>query len=228
MLPLRLFRVRTFAAANATAFLMNAAIFSAAFLVSQYFQFGHGYSAWEAGLRFLPWTATPLVVAPIAGVLVDRIGSRPLMVVGLLMQGAGLAWIALVATPTVSYGSLVPPFLIAGVGISMALPAAPAAALGAVPPRDIGKASGVSNTLQRFGGVFGVAVVTAVFAANGHLGSPASVTAGFQPALAASAGLSILGAIAALAVARHRAVVVVEAGTPVRDTVAVGTASPIG
>jgi predicted phage tail protein len=68
----------------------------------------------------------------------------------------------------------------------------------------MGKASGVNNTLQRFGGVFGVAVVTAVFIATGHLGSPAAVAAGFRPALAVSAGLSVLGAATALAVTRRR------------------------
>jgi len=68
----------------------------------------------------------------------------------------------------------------------------------------MGRASGVNNTLQRFGGVFGVAVVTAVFTATGHLGAPAQVAAGFRPALAVSAGLSVLGAVTALAVTRRR------------------------
>jgi len=86
----------------------------------------------------------------------------------------------------------------------MVLPAAPTAALSAVAPRDVGKASGATSTLQRFGGVFGIAVVTAVFAANGHLGTPASVDAGFRPVLAVAAGLSVLGAITALAVGSRR------------------------
>jgi MFS family permease len=90
------------------------------------------------------------------------------------------------------------PLIIAGVGISMAVPTVPTSALNAVPPADIGKASGVQNTLQRFGAVFGVAIVAAVFSANGHLGSPATVTSGFRPALAAAAGLSVVGALTAL------------------------------
>ncbi len=204
MLPMRLFRIRAFAGASATAFLAWGAIFSAAFLASQYFQLGLGYSPLGTGLRFLPWTATPVLVAPAAGVLADRIGPRPLMVVGLLMQGAGLAWFALVATTGTGYGRLILPLIIAGVGVSMALPTTPTAALSAVPPSELGKASGVTNTLQRFGGVFGIAAVAAVFAANGHLATPASVTAGFRPALAVSAGLSVLGAISALAVGSHR------------------------
>jgi hypothetical protein len=85
----------------------------------------------------------------------------------------------------------------------MVIPTAPAAALSAVPPADLGKASGVQNTLQRFGSVVGVAVVTAVFGASGHLGSAAGVVAGFRPGLAASAGMALVGAGAALAAGRR-------------------------
>ena len=204
MLPGRLLRIRAFTAANATGFLQSAALFSAAFLAAQYFQLALGFSPLGAGLRFLPWTAAPVVVAPLAGRLADRTGPRPLMAIGLVLQAAGFAWIALIATATVSYTTLILPFVIAGVGISMAFPATPTAALSAVPPADMGKASGVNNTLQRFGGVFGVAVVTAVFTATGHLGTPEQVAAGFRPGLAVAAGLSVLGAATALAVGRRK------------------------
>jgi EmrB/QacA subfamily drug resistance transporter len=206
MLPLRLLRIRAFTAANATGFMSLAAITSAAFLMSQFFQLGLGYSPLATGLRFLPWTATPLLVAPVAGRLADRIGVRPLMSVGMAMQAGGLAWIAMDITAGVSYGELVLPLIIAGVGISMAIPTTPTAALDAVPPADLGTASGVQNTLQRFGSVFGVAIVTAIFSASGSLGSAAGVVAGIRPALATSAGLSLLGALAALAAGRRRRV----------------------
>jgi EmrB/QacA subfamily drug resistance transporter len=204
MLPPGLLRIRAFSAANITGFCMTAAITSAAFLMSQYLQLGLGYSPLATGLRFLPWTATPVLVAPLAGALADRIGARPLMATGLLLQAAGLAYIAMIASTRVGYGRLVLPLMIAGVGISMALPATPAAAISAVPPQEMGKASGVLNTLQRFGGVFGVAIVSAVFAGSGQLGTPASVASGFRPALAVSAALSLLGAASALAVSRPR------------------------
>jgi EmrB/QacA subfamily drug resistance transporter len=204
MLPLRLLRIPAFAAANATGFLMMASITAAAFLMSQYFQLGLGYSPLSTGLRFLPWTLTPLLVAPAAGAVADKIGSRPLIVSGLALQGAGLAWIALGAASTSGYGQFVLPLIIAGVGISMTVPTVPTSALNALPPADIGKASGVQSTLQRFGAVFGVAIVAAVFSANGHLGSPAAVTSGFRPALAAAAGLSVVGALTALGVGARR------------------------
>jgi EmrB/QacA subfamily drug resistance transporter len=202
MLPLRLFRIRTFSAANATGFLMSGAIFSAAFLTAQYFQLGIGYSPMATGLRLLPWTATPVVVAPLAGALADRIGPRPLLVTGLALQAAGLAWVAHVASSAGGYGRFVIPLIAAGVGISMALPTAPAAVLGAVTPADLGRASGVSTTFQRFGGAFGIAIAAAVFAAFGRLGPPAAMVAGYRPALAVSAGLSLLGSVTALAVRR--------------------------
>ncbi|HEY2079070.1 MAG TPA: DHA2 family efflux MFS transporter permease subunit, partial [Streptosporangiaceae bacterium] len=202
MLPLRLLRVRAFTAANATGFMSMAAITSAAFLMSQFFQLGLGYSPLATGLRLLPWTATPLLVAPVAGRLGDRIGSMPLMSVGMAMQAVGLGWTALEVTSGARYTELVLPLVIAGVGISMAIPTTPTAALGAVPPADMGTASGVQNTLQRFGSVFGVAIVSAIFSASGHLGSAAGVISGVRPALTASAGLSLLGTLTALAVGR--------------------------
>ena len=210
MLPLRLFRVRTFAAANVTGFMSFGAIMSAAFLTAQYFQLGLGYSPLTAGLRMLPWTATPMVVAPVAGALADRIGTRPLLVVGLALQAGGLAWVALLASAgpvlaeTGGYGRYVLPFVVAGVGISMAIPTVPTAALSAVSPADVGRASGVSNTMQRFGGAFGIALVSAVFAAHGHLGTSASFTAGYRPAMLGAAGLSLLGAVAAVAIGGRR------------------------
>src|SRR5262249_43381602 len=162
-----------------------------------------GSPRWGAGRGSSPWRPPAVGAAPRAGRRAARPGPRPLMALGLGLQAAGFAWIALIATATVSYTELVLPFVIAGVGISMALPATPTAALSAVPPADMGKASGVNNTLQRFGGVFGVAVVTAVFTATGQLGTPAQVAAGSRRGVAVAGALSVLGAAAAWAVGRR-------------------------
>jgi EmrB/QacA subfamily drug resistance transporter len=202
MIPLGLFRSRSFSAAVATQFLLAAGIYSAAFLISQYFQFALGDSPLGTGLRFLPWTATPMVIAPIAGALFDKIGARPLIVPGLLMQAAGFAWLVYLAARSAGYASYVAPFVIAGVGISMALPSVSAAGLNAVAPQALGKAAGVMNTMQQFGAVVGIAVATTVFNANGSLAGRAAITSGFRPALGVSAGLSVLGAVAALGIRR--------------------------
>jgi MFS family permease len=204
MLPPRLFSERTFAAANATAFLMIAAIMGAAFLVAQYFQLALGDSPLATGLRLLPWTATPIAVTPAAGALSDRVGPRPIMALGMLLQAAGLGWFALLATGTVGYGTLVVPLIIAGVGISMALPTTTAAALGSVTPAELGKASGANSTLQRFGGAFGVAIAAAMFSAHGHLGTAAGFDSGFRPALATLAGISLIGVATSMLVGVRR------------------------
>jgi MFS family permease len=204
MVPLRLFRIRAFAAGNATAFLMSGAIFSAGFLVIQYAQLGRGYSPLDTGVRLLPWLATPMLVSPVAGALSDRIGRRPVIATGLLLQSAGFAWLAVSASARESYVEIVIALLVAGIGISMALPTVPTAVLNAVAPDEMGTASGINYMMQRFGAVVAVAIASSVFAASGHLGSPAGVTAGFKPALAVCAALSLLGAFTALAIAPWR------------------------
>jgi EmrB/QacA subfamily drug resistance transporter len=204
MVPLSMFRSITFSAAVGTSFFLTASVYSAAFLTSQFFQFALGYSPLGTGLRFLPWTATTLVVIPAAGALSDKIGWRTLMVSGLVLQAVSFAWIAAIAGSGASYFGYFVPLLLAGIGLSMVLPTASAAALSAVPADELGKASGISNTLQRFGPVFGVAIVTAVFDAKGSLVNPATITSGFQPALLVAAGFSVLGAITALAVRKAR------------------------
>ncbi len=206
MLPLHLFRSRTFAAANAAAFLMAAALIPAGLLVSQYLQFVLGSTPLQAGLRFLPMTAAPLLVAPVAGSLSDRLGQRPVMLAGLAMMGLGLAWLTWVATAGAGYEQLVAPLALAGVGVSMPFATTATAALSSVKSADMGRASGAVNTLRTFGGAFGVAVATAVFAAHGHLGAVASFDAGFRPAMAVTAGTALLGAVAALGVRRQRPV----------------------
>ena len=206
MLPMHLFRNRSFAAGGMTAFLMAGTIFSAAFLVAQFMQFALGYSPLDSGLRVLPWTATPLFVAPLAGLVTDRIGARPVLAAGMLLQGVGLLWFALLATTGVAYGQLVMPLIVAGIGISMALPVAPNVMVSAVKPHEMGKASGVNSTLQRFGSAFAIAVAAAVFAAYGHIGSPTTFASGFRPALAVVACLSLVGAITALGVRSRRVV----------------------
>jgi EmrB/QacA subfamily drug resistance transporter len=197
MIPPALLRNPKFSAASATQFLTTSAIYSAAFLISQFFQAGQGQSPLATGLRFLPWTATPLLVAPAAGALFDRIGARRLVIPGLIMQAAGFGLIVWLAGHGAGYPAYVAPFVLAGVGISMALPCIPAAGLNAVPAAALGKAAGVLNTMQQFGAVAGVAIVTAVFSAHGSLASPAAVTSGFRPALAGSAVLSLAGAAVA-------------------------------
>jgi len=155
-----------------------------------------GYDVLGAGLRLMPWTGTFLLVGPVAGALADRIGERPLMVTGLLVQAAGAIWIALIASPDLAYSELVVPMVVAGIGISMAIPSAQNSVLGSVADDAIGKAAGTNSVMRELGGVFGIAVAVAVFAGAGSYASPQAFTDGFAPAVAVAAALALIGAVA--------------------------------
>jgi EmrB/QacA subfamily drug resistance transporter len=204
VVPLRLFATREFAIGNLTTYFLHGATFAAAFFITQEFQLARGYSPLGTGLRLLPFFATPMIVAPLAGALSDRIGRRPIMLVGLVLQALGYVWVAARGSLHTSWVELDVALLVAGVGISMALPTVPTTVLDAVAPEEMGKASGINYMAQRFGTVFAVAIASAVFAANGHLGSPAAVTAGFRPALWACVCFAVVAALSGIAISASR------------------------
>jgi EmrB/QacA subfamily drug resistance transporter len=205
MIPMRLFGSRQFSAANIISLLMFFGLFGSIFLLAQFFQIVQGYTPLQAGFRTLPWTAMPILVAPIAGALSDRIGSRPLLLAGMALMSAGLAWLAAISTPTVAYLRLVPPFVLAGVGMSLVFAPIANVVLSAVRRDEEGKASGVNNTIREIGGVFGVAVLATVFSAVGSYASPSAFVDGLTAAVWVGAAVVGLGTVAALAIpGRHR------------------------
>ena len=206
MVPMRFFRSRAFAATNGVSLTMTFGIFGSIFLLAQFFQTVQGYSPLEAGLRTLPWTIMPMFVAPVAGILSDRIGSRPLMAAGLFLQAAAVVWIALVTEPAVAYGLLVPAFVMGGTGMALVFAPAANAVLSAVRPEEAGQASGANNAIRELGGVLGVAVLAAVFTGAGGFESPQAFNDGLVPALWVGAGvLAVGGAIALLVPGKARA-----------------------
>jgi EmrB/QacA subfamily drug resistance transporter len=206
MLPMRFFQNRAFAATNAVSLAMFFGTFGSIFLLAQFFQAAQGYSPLEAGLRTLPWTAMPIFVAPVAGLLSDRIGSRPLMAAGLALQSGGLAWLATVSEATVAYGTLVPGFVMAGTGMALTFAPAANAVLGAVRQEEAGQASGATNTIREIGGVLGVAVLATVFTDAGGFGSPAAFVDGLVPAVWVGAAVLAVGALIALLIPGRPAV----------------------
>lgn len=214
MLPLDLFRSRGFSAGTVASVLLFAALYGSVFFLGQFMQTGLGYTPLEAGLRLVPWTASLLIVAPLAGTLADQFGDRPVLVGGLLLNAGGLAWIALVATPDLGYSSMVVPLVVTGIGASMAIPVVQNAVLGAVAPASVGKASGANSMTQELGGVFGVAVLVAVFTAAGSYHSTPSFVDGFASAMGVCATLALGAAVAAFAVPRRAATPVVTADVP--------------
>src|SRR5207237_2861089 len=122
-------------------------------------------------LRILPWTAMPMVVAPIAGALSDRIGGHRFMGAGLALQAAGLAWIAAVSTPTTPYVDLVAPFALSGIGMGLFFAPVANVVLSSVRKEEEGQASGANNAIRELGGVFGVAVLASIFSQYGGYGT---------------------------------------------------------
>lgn len=199
MLPVEFFRSRSFSAGNTAIFFAFAALSAGVFFFAQLLQVGQGYDPLGAGLRLVPWTATFITFAPIAGTLSDRIGERPLMVTGLVVQAAGMAWLALIASAGLHYSHMLAPLIVAGIGISMAIPSAQNSVMGAVDEAAIGKAAGANSMMRQLGAVLGIAIAVAVFAGNGSYASPVAFVDGFGPAIVVAAGLSLAGAFAGMA-----------------------------
>ncbi|WP_433340894.1 MFS transporter [Streptomyces sp. CA-253872] len=202
MVPMRLFRGRAFSAINGVSLLMFLGMFGSIFLLSQALQLVRGWSPTEAGLRMLPWTGMPMLVAPVAGLLSDRFGGRRVVAAGLFLQGIALGWFAYLFDAGVSYADLLPGMILGGIG--MALYFAPAAALvmDSVRPAEAGIASGVNNAVREIGGALGIAVLSAVFTARGGYGSVGDFVDGLTPALWAGTGGVLLGAVIALLIPR--------------------------
>jgi nitrate/nitrite transporter NarK len=213
MLPLRFFRSRAFTATNIVSLSMYFGVFGAIFFFAQFFQVAQGYSPLESGLRTLPWTGMPMLVAPLAGLLSDRIGSRPLMATGLTLQATAIAWISSISEPSLAYSRLVVPFMLGGIGMALVFAPAANAVLSSVRPNEAGQASGATNAIREIGGVFGVAVLASVFSSAGSYATPESFNDGVVAAGWVGAAVLAVGAIAALFVpGRTREVELVPGG----------------
>jgi len=202
MLPMRFFRNRTFALANVASMLMSFGMFGAIFLLAQYFQTVQGYTPLGSGLRILPWTAMPMIIAPIAGALSDRIPPARIIGTGLALQAIGLGWIAAVSTPTTPYVELVLPFALSGAGMGMFFAPIANVVLSAVRKVEEGQASGANGAIRELGGVFGVAVLASVFAHSGGYRNGTTFVNGMTPAVWIGAAVVALGSIAAFSIRR--------------------------
>ncbi|HEY8985543.1 MAG TPA: MFS transporter, partial [Streptomyces sp.] len=178
MLPLPFYRVRAFTLANVVSAAMYFGVFGSLFLLAQYLQIAPPRTPLEAGVRTLPWTLMPMAVAPVAGLLVDRVGGGRLMALGLFLQGVGLGWIGLVAGTDTPYPALVAPMVVAGTGMGLVFAPTAAVVLGSVEKEFAGKASGANSTVREVGGALGIAVLGTVFVAYGDTGSPEGFVAG--------------------------------------------------
>ena len=204
MLPLRLFRSRSFSAVNVAALLMSFGMFGSIFFLSQFLQVVQHYSPLGAGLRVLPWTGMPMLVAPVAAMLTARFGGRPVLTAGLTLQALGLAWLALEISPTVSYSTVWLPFVVSGVAMALFFVPLASVVLSSVRTEQEGVASGANSAFREVGGVLGIAVLGAVFSGRGGYSSGAAFTAGVVPAVWVGVAVVGLGAVVTLALPRRR------------------------
>ncbi|SDC14576.1 MFS transporter [Nocardioides lianchengensis] len=198
VLPLRLFESRGFSVANAIGLTFTIGMFGAVFLLSQYLQVVEGYSPLEAGLRTLPWTAAPMVVAPIAGAISARTGLRSLLVTGLALQTASLVWFAWLTENGQPYADFVVPLAMAGIGMGLTFAPSATAVLEGLPDGDFAIASSANSTIREFGVALGVALLTAVFLGYGGEISPTGYDGAVGPALLTGAGAVAVALVAAL------------------------------
>jgi EmrB/QacA subfamily drug resistance transporter len=204
MVPMQLFRNRTFTITNGVSFFMYFGTFGSIFLLTQVLQNVMGYSPFQAGLRMLFWTGASMIVAPIAGILSERYGARNFMAAGLALQASALAWFAATTSTTMTFGQVLPAFVMAGTGMALVFAPSASALLSVVTPAMAGKASGTNNAIREVGGVFGVAVLSTIFSESGSLSSAKAFIDGVVPSLWVGASVVGIGAVVALLIPRGK------------------------
>ncbi|MCU7730471.1 DHA2 family efflux MFS transporter permease subunit [Actinoplanes sp. KI2] len=197
MLPLSLFRSRGFSLVNVVTLTFSAGTFGAVFLLAQFFQVVQGLSPLDSGLRTLPWTMAPMVVAPLAGLFGDRIGQRNLIFAGQVLLAGAILWMGLTTSATVSYSHLVAAFAMAGVGMGLTFAPISTMALASVTEQQRGVASGANNTIRELGVAVGVAALASIFSSYGSYLTHDSYVDGLRPAVLAGAAIVAAGAVVA-------------------------------
>ncbi|MFX0574860.1 MFS transporter [Nocardia nepalensis] len=195
MLPLRLFRSRAFRVSNTTVFTFSVGVFGSIFLLAQYFQVVQGYGPLQSGIRTMPWTMAPMVVAPLAGLIVDRVGARNLLTAGQTLLALALAWMAAVSSVDASYLAFVGPFLLGGIGMGLTFAPGATVVMASASPEDRAMASGTNSTIREVGVAMGVAVLASVFASHGSYMNPQSYVDGLVPAVWVGAAIVAVGAL---------------------------------
>ncbi len=198
LLPLRLFRDRSFSVANLVGVGFSFGMFGAVFILIQFLQVVQGASPLDAAVQTMPWTMAPMIIAPLAGLVSARVGTRILIVVGLALEAIALFWLAVTMSATIPYIDMVIPFLIAGVGMGLVFAPSSTAVLATMVAQDHAKASGANSTLREIGVALGIAVLTAVFTGNGGQLTPTGYVDAAIPAVMVGAAVLAGSAVIAL------------------------------
>ena len=202
MLPLELFRSRTYSGANMVMLLVALAMFGVFFFLSLYMQNVLGYSAVQTGAAFLPMTILIILIAPVAGKTSDRFGSRGLMTAGMILIAAQLLYFSRLGVEA-SFWNLLPAFLVGGVGMALTMTPSAAAATRSVSVDKAGVGAAVLNASRQVGGSLGIALIGAIMAIEaGGERTPEAFVDGLQTALLVASGIATLGAVVAFSMVR--------------------------
>jgi EmrB/QacA subfamily drug resistance transporter len=220
LMPLRIFRMRTVAAANAVGLLLGGSFFGFVFVGTLYMQQVLGYSALQTGVAWLATSVTSVALAGLSQKLVTRISPTPVMAVGMALIGGGVLWATQVPVHGHFWGSLAGPFLVAGAGGAFSFIPISIGGLTGVAEREAGLASGLLNTSQQLGGAIGVAIASTVAAthlktllADGHATS-AALTGGFQWAFWVCGAIALLAPPTTAVLVRRRRPTEIEGAVP--------------
>ncbi len=197
MLPLSFFKIPTFAASNVVAASIFFAMFGSVFFLALYLQNVRGYSPVGAGLRLFAFSVAILIIAPIAGRLSDRFGSRWFMTVGPLLAATGMSLLLRTQVDSSYVTVLLPAFLILASGMAMTMAPMTAAVMASVPGAKAGVASAATNTSREIGGVFGIALLGAIVTSTFKTGFGARLLEAGIPHAQAAAIVAKAGASAA-------------------------------
>ena len=228
LVPLRLFRDRSFSITNIVGFAFSFGTFGAVFILIQYLQVVQGSSPLEAAVQTTPWTLAPMFIAPIAGILAPRVGTRILLVLGLALQGAALTWIAAVMSTDLDYPTLIAPFVMAGVGMALVFAPSATALLATLGLIDHAKASGVNSTVRELGVALGTAVMTAIFVGAGGELLPDMYVDAARPAVFTGAAVLFAATVVALWLPSGKATDAAPAAGPESVESAAAEAVPAG
>jgi EmrB/QacA subfamily drug resistance transporter len=204
LIPLGLFRDRSFSVANIVGFGFSFGMFGSVFILIQFLQVVKGASPLDAAIQTTPWTMAPMIVAPLAGIIAPRVGTRILITVGLACQSIALFWLAATMSATVPYTTMLFPFILAGIGMGLVFSPSSTAVLATMREQNRAKASGVNSTVREIGVALGIAVLVAVFTgANGQL-TPTGYVSAAIPAVLVGAAVVAATTLASLALPAGR------------------------
>jgi EmrB/QacA subfamily drug resistance transporter len=204
LLPLRLFRDRSFTVANIVGFTFSFGIFGSVFILIQFLQVVQGHTPLEAGVMTMPWTLAPMVVSPLTGILSSRTGTRLPITIGLVFLAVAIGWIAMILSASLAYSQMWPPFLLAGIGMGLIFAPSSTAVLANMAPENQAKASGTNSTMREVGVSLGVAVLTAVFTGAGGQLTPTGYVHAAIPAVYVGAIAIAIAAVVSIALPSKR------------------------